>query len=173
MIQNLTPTWGLHMKRQDVAKWVVVGVLVSIGLIALIVARQVLAPIDRFVTEQTCSVHGDKMSRPVIDSERSNRLALVDRSRGWCLYGPVELEGTELAVVEVTDDEMADADAVPLAGSTADESADLLLTLEEIQPGGLYRALKVMGIVLQLGAASVAVRAFGDPLLDRFGRPRR
>ena len=175
MIQSSTPTQGLQMKREDVAKWVVVSVLVLIGLVALIVARQLIAPIDSFVTEQVCSVHGDKLSRPVIDNERSNRFGLVGRSHGWCLYGPVRVEVTEVAnEVEVADDELAvDAAAIALAGSTSDELANVQLSIVEIDPGGLYRTIKVMGIVLQLGAASVAVRALGDPLLDRFVRPRR
>ena len=180
MIQSSTPTQGLQMNREDVAKWVVVSVLVLIGLVALIVTRQMIAPIDSFVTEQVCSGHGDKLSRPVIDHERSNRFGLVGRSHGWCLYGPVGVEGTEVAnEVELADDELADdelavdAAAVPLAGSTIDESANVQLSIEEIEPDGLYRTIKVMGIVLQLGAASVAVRALGDPLLDRFVRPRR
>ena len=136
------------------------------------------APIDSLMTEQACNARGDKLSRPLIDHERSNRFALVDRSEGWCLFGPIELseDDEDIGASEVEPEagsEEAEGTVDETETEPVDEGDTLLMTLDEIEPGGLYRAGKIMGIVLQLGAASLAIRLIGDPLLDRFVRRRR
>ena len=66
----------------------------------------------------------------------------------------------------------ADPTIEPLAGLDADPAAEVQIGLQEIDEGGLYRTVKIMGIVLQFGAASLAVRVVGEPILDRFVRSR-
>ena len=157
------------MSSQDAVKWVLVVFLVGVAITTLVVARGLIAPLDGLLTSRVCNVHGDEISREVIDYERSNRFGLVDRSHGWCLYGPLleldengdPIEGAEGAGETPTDDPF-----------TA-ETDQLLLTLDEIEPDGLYTLGKAIGIVLQLGAASLAVRVLGDPLLERFVRRNR
>lgn len=138
------------MADRNAATWTVVAILVVVGIASILFARQLIAPLDGLLTSQACSRHGDELSRPVVDYERSNRFGLRDRSDGWCLYGPIEVEGED---VDPADVEAGTVDTVQL-------------TLAEVEPGGLYRVGKFMGIVLQLGAASFVVRALADPLLD-------
>lgn len=164
------------MNNEDATKWIVVAVMVLVGLVALVIARQMIAPVDRLVTEQACSAHGDQLSRPVVDVERSNRFGLINRSHGWCLLGPVELEDEDADGTRSTPNaSLVDADPTiePLAGLDADPAAEVQIGLQEIDEGGLYRTVKIMGIVLQFGAASLAVRVVGEPILDRFVRSRR
>ncbi|MCP4222824.1 MAG: hypothetical protein GY773_05730 [Actinomycetia bacterium] len=165
------------MNSEDATKWIVVAFMVLVGLVTLVIARQMIAPIDRFVTEQACAVHGDDLGgRPVVDVERSNRFGLINRSYGWCMLGPVELEGNETAdgtAFTASDSPVVDPTAEPLAGAEADPTLNVQVDLQDVDPGALYRTLKIMGIVLQLGAASLAVRVLGEPILDRFVRSRR
>lgn len=153
------------MTTQNVVKWVVFGFLVAVGVVALFFARQMIAPLDGLLTSRACSIHGDELSRPVVEHERSNRFGLVDRSHGWCLYGPIELEDEE----EDGDGAIV-GDDVEAAEPATDGVDTVRLTIDEIEPGGLYAMGKLMGIVVQLGAASVAVRTVAEPLLDRFVR---
>ncbi len=177
MTQTSFPVQGPKMNSQDAARWIVVAFMVLIGLVTLAMARQVIAPIDRFVTEQACATHGEDLGgRPVVEVERSNRFGLVNRSYGWCLLGPVELEDDEVvdgSASTVDSNLILDTWVEPLAGAQADPTGEVQVDLQEIDPGGLYRALKAMGVVLQLGAASLAVRVLGEPILDRFVRSRR
>jgi hypothetical protein len=173
-----SPAQGLAMDSQDSAKWAVVVVMVAVGLFALVTARQLLAPIDELVTSQACSTHGDKLQRPVIDYERSNRFGLFNRTHGSCLFGEVTVDEGLLAGEGDATEQAVPVEPAPdgdtqILGADADPNAQLLLGLDEIDPGSLYRALKIMGVVLQLGAASLVVRLLGEPLLDRFVRSRR
>jgi len=181
MTQLLSPSQRPNMNSQDVAKWVVVGIMVFVGLVGLIMARQLIAPVDNFVTGQACADHGSELSRPAIEHERSNRFGLRNRSHGWCLFGPVVLEEEDAdgaaaddgaAASGGTDGETTEVEA-PIAGFGADPAVQIQLTIDEIQPGSLYRIMKFMAVVLQLGIASIAVRVVGDPLLDRFVRSKR
>ncbi len=127
--------------NEDAIKWVVVLMLVFVALLAMIAARRVVAPVDGLVTQLACKDHGKLIGRELMSYERSNHLAIAGRTDGSCRYGPVQ------------------------GGSD-----NLEVSIPEIGPGGIYGATKVMGFVLQLGAASVAVRLLADPLLDRFVR---
>lgn len=151
------------MTTQNVVKWVVFVVLVAVGVVALVFARQLVAPLDGLLTSRACAVHGDELSRPVLEYERSNRFGLVDRSHGWCLYGPIELDDEDDVGAIAGDD-------VEATEPATDGIDTVQLTIAEIEPGGLYLMGKLMGIVVQLGAASVAVRTVAEPLLDRFVR---
>ena len=157
------------MNRQDTATWVVVAIMIAVGFFGLVLTRQVLAPVDDLITDQACSTHGDQLQRPVVAYERSNRFGLINRTYGSCVFGPVEIEELPEGV-EAPEPDESDG---PILGADADPEVQLVLGLDEIQPGPLYRTLKIMGVVLQLGAASVAVRLLGEPLLDRFIRSRR
>lgn len=155
MNQISSPPERPQLADLNAARWLSVGLLVAAGLVALFFARQLIAPLDGLLTSQACSAHGDELSRPVVEYERSNRFALQDRAEGWCLFGPIET---------------AEGDAV--ASEDVGSIDTLQLTLDEIEPGGLYRVGKLMGIVLQFGAASFVVRALADPLLDLLVRRR-
>jgi hypothetical protein len=147
--------------NQDSARWVIVGVLAASALITIMLIRQVTGPLDGLLTQQVCSAHGTEIGRPVIGYERSRPFALIGRSEGTCLYGPpVAVEG---------DDAEPDGTAVAVEDEPA-AVGDLEIPLDEADPGGLYRASKVLAILLQLGAASAVVRFLADPLLDRFVR---
>lgn len=122
-------------------RWVVVGGLVVAGLLAMMVAGWVLAPVDGLLTKQVCARYGDQVGREVTSYERSNRLALIGRTSGSCTYAaPVE---------------------DPAAGP-------LTVPIPETDPSQLYGAVKVMLFIVKLGAASAAVRLLADPLFDRF-----
>jgi hypothetical protein len=174
MTQTSFPRQGLNMENEDATKWIAVAAMVLVGLITLVVARQVIAPFDRLATEHACSIHGDELSRPVVDVERSNRFGLINRSYGWCLLGPVTLDDEDDTASDSTLGlDEGDPAAEPLAGSEADPTSEVQIDLREIEPGSLYRAAKIMGVLLQLGAASAAVRIVGEPILDRFVRSQR
>ncbi len=177
MTQTSFPEQGLNMNSANATKWIVVVFMVLVGVVTLAMARQVIAPVDRFVTEQACAVHGDDLGgRPVVDVERSNRFGLRNRSYGWCLLGPVELESDVAAdgsAFTANASPVADEAAEPLAGAEVDPTVSVQVNLQDVDTGPLYRTLKVMGVVLQLGVASLAVRVLGEPILDRFVRSRR
>lgn len=122
-------------------RWVVVGGLVVVGLLAMIVAGRVLAPLDGLLTKQVCANYGDQLGREVSSYERSNRVALLGRTSGSCTYAAPEAD--------------------PAAGP-------LTVPIPDADPSGLYGAAKVMLFVVKLGAASAAVRLLAEPLFDRF-----
>jgi hypothetical protein len=139
-----TPTSSSSVTSDDAVKWVVILVLVFVALVAILITRRLVSPIDGLATQQVCNAHGDVISREPVSYERSNRIAVVGRSVGSCTFGPAE-------------------------GATD----DLVVPIPEANPSSTYRAVKVMTFVLQLGAASVAVRLLAEPLLDRFVRNPR
>lgn len=176
MTDLFTPLRRPQVNSDDTAQWVVVAVLAVIGLIALVLARQLLAPIDDLITSQACTAHGDQLSRPVDDYQRSNRFGLVGRTHGWCQFGPVEEPEADRAGAapdQTAEEILTEAVEAGVLGATADQGSELRLGLDEMDPGALYRWLKVMGVVLQLGFVSFVVRFVGEPLLDRFVRSRR
>lgn len=122
-------------------KWVVVGGLVVAGLLAMIVAGRILAPLDGLLTKQVCADYGDQLGREVTSYERSNRVALIGRTSGSCTY------------------------AVPATDPAAEP---LTVPIPETDPSQLYGAVKAMLFIVKLGAASAAVRLLADPLFDRF-----
>jgi hypothetical protein len=152
----MTPTQPAH------AKLIVAGILVFAAVAGLIIARQLTGPFVGLATQQACSSYGDELSRSVTGYEKERRLSLSGRTDGMCFYGAVTPEdGEEEAVVfgqTLTADEIAG------------QPATLEISLAEFDTGGLYKAVRLMSAVLQLGAASVAVRLLADPLLDRFVR---
>jgi hypothetical protein len=122
-------------------RWVVVGGLVVAGLLAMMVAGWVLAPLDGLLTKQVCADYGDQLGREVVSYERSNRVAVFGRTSGSCTYAAPE----------------------------ADPAAALLtVSIPETDPSRLYGAVKVMLFIVKLGAASAAVRLLADPLFGRF-----
>ena len=141
---------------------IVVGILAFAAVVGLFIARQLTSPFVGLATQQACSAHGDDLSRPVTGYEREKKLSLFDRTDGACFYGPITIEeGEEEAVVA----------GQPLdAAAIAAEPQTLEVSLADFDDGGLYRAVRLMSTVLQLGAASVAIRLLADPLLDRFVR---
>lgn len=158
-----TPT--LHsanrQRGDDIAKWIVVGVLAFAALVAFSIARQITNPLVGIATQQACSAHGEELSRPVTGYERARTFTLLNRTDGTCSYGPVTEVVGEGNVV-VADD---------VAPQLADPGPEILdVSLSDLEAGGLYRAVTLMAIVLQLGFASIVVRLLADPLLDRFVR---
>lgn len=131
--------------RGDTARWVVVGVLVFTGLFAMLATGWVLRPLDGLLTKQACAQYGDVVGREVMSYERSNRVALVGRRSGSCTYA---------------------------APATDPAAGELTVAIPDTDPSRLYGAVKVMLFVVELGAASTAVRILADPLLDRFVRNR-
>ncbi|MGF1597414.1 MAG: hypothetical protein ACFCVK_10895 [Acidimicrobiales bacterium] len=152
--------------------WVVVAILVGAALAAMVVAGRLYGPVDTLGTQQACSGHGDALGRPLVEYERSRKFALVGRTDGSCLFGPVAADDDEDAVGgDPVDDATVEGVAVDDANA-APAGANLRVSLADFDTGGLYVAIKWMGVVLQLGAASIAVRLLADPLLDRFVRRR-
>lgn len=129
--------------RDDAIRWVVVLVLVFAALMAALATRKVVSPIDSLITNRVCTAHGKAIGHSLIGYERSNRLALANRTSGSCTYAPAQ-----------------------------GETENLVVPIPEANPGSLYSGVKVMTLLLQLGAASAAIRLLADPLLDRFVRPR-
>lgn len=133
-------------RRFDIGRWLIVAVIAVSALIVLNLARtRVVAPFDNLVTEQMCLRHGEEMERTLLDYERSNRFALRDRTEGFCSYGPGP-EGEPATAMAIADTD----------------------------PGALYLWAKAIGIVLQLGIASIFIRLVTDPALEayRFVRDR-
>ncbi len=174
MTQTVSPLDRLPIKPPRPATVIVVAIVIVVGLTAFFFARQAIEPLDRFVTTQMCAGPGDEVFRPVEDAEASRRFALLNRTEGWCLFGPVDQELAEEAADELDDDEEP-PELSPGAQVLADVAADAetQVALPELEPGGLYRAWKWMNLVLQFGAASFAVRLVADPLFDRFVRPQK
>ena len=124
----------------DAGRWLIVALIVIMALLVLGFARsRVVAPFDNLVTEQMCLRHGEAIERTLLDFERSNNFALQDRSDGFCSYGP----GPE--------------------GEPA-----VTMTVEETEPGALYTWAKAVGIMLQLGIASIFVRLVTEPALETY-----
>lgn len=124
----------------DIGRWLIVAFIVLSALIVLNLARnRVVAPFDNLVTEQMCLRHGEDVERTLLDFERSNRFALRNRTDGFCSYGPGP-EGEPAVVMAIADTE----------------------------PGALYRWAKAIGIILQLGIASIFVRIVTEPALETY-----
>jgi uncharacterized membrane protein len=141
MLTSPNASGSSQLDRDDAIKWIVVAVLVFAALMAILVTRQLSRPLDNLVTKQVCSAYGEAVGRDVLSYERSNRMSLANRSNGSCLLAPAEGGGENLQV-----------------------------SIPDAHPGAIYEATKLMLFILQLGAASAAVRLLADPLLDRFVR---
>ncbi|MEL7158233.1 MAG: hypothetical protein AAFN30_16765 [Actinomycetota bacterium] len=162
-----------EIKPPEPTTIVVIVAVILVGLVALVFARRAIEPLDRLLTEQVCASAGDEVARPVEEVEPSNRFALVNRSQGWCRFGPVDPDLEAELAEELADDEVVELSAGAQLLAVSDPAAEVQLALPDLQLGDLYRAGKWMGVLLQLGAASVAIRLVADPLFDRFIRPRR
>ncbi len=126
--------------RFDPIKLVIVLVLIVLAIGVWSIARnRVVGPLDGLVTERLCLDHGELIERPVTGYERSNRFGLVNRSYGSCSFG----QGPE-------------------------GEPPMTLTIEETEPGPLYRAAKWIGIIVQLGIVSIFLRLTVDPVLDLY-----
>lgn len=124
----------------EIGRWLIVAVIAVCALIVLNLARNhVVAPFDNLVTEQMCLRHGEDIERILLDFERSNRFALRDRTDGFCSYGPGP-EGEPAVVMAIADTE----------------------------PGALYTWAKAIGIILQLGIASIFIRLVTEPVLETY-----
>ncbi len=143
MPASLTAPRAAPESRDDAIRWVVVITLVLAALIAALITRKVVSPIDSLVTNRVCTSHGKAIGHTLVGYQRSNRLAIANRTAGTCTYAPAQ-----------------------------GETEKLVVPIPETDPGSLYTAVKVMTLILQLGAASAAVRLLADPLLDRFVRSR-
>ncbi len=127
-------------RRMDPGRWFVVAIIAVFALIVLDLARsRVVAPFDNLVTEQMCLRYGEEIERTLLDFERSNRFALSDRTEGFCSYGP----GPE--------------------GEPA-----ISMAVDETEPGPLYTWAKAIGIILQLGIASIFIRLVTEPALETY-----
>ncbi|MEM7275510.1 MAG: hypothetical protein AAF547_20710 [Actinomycetota bacterium] len=118
--------------------------LILVAIIALaalwlwsVVREEVVAPVDSIITERLCIAHGEELGRSVLAFERSNRFAIQNRTDGFCRFG----QGPE-------------------------GEPPLTLTIEETEPGPLYRAAKIIGIIVQLGIVSIMLRLVVDPVFD-------
>lgn len=124
----------------EVGRWLIVAVIAVCALIVLNLARtHVVSPFDNLVTEQMCLRHGEDLERILLDFERSNRFAFRDRTDGFCSYGP----------------------------GPAGEPA-MAMAIDDTEPGALYTWAKAIGIVLQLGIASIFIRLVTEPVLDTY-----
>ncbi|MDH4276476.1 MAG: hypothetical protein OEZ14_09495 [Acidimicrobiia bacterium] len=122
----------------DIVRWLVVVLIALSALIVLNLARtRVVAPFDDLVTEQLCLRHGEDIERTLLDFERSNRFALRNRTDGFCSYGPGP-EGEPAVAMSIADTE----------------------------PGPLFTWAKAIGIILQLGIASIFIRLVTEPALE-------
>ena len=160
-----------EMNGAQATKWLIVALLVVVAVMALLFARRLIAPVDDLLTQQACSTYGkDELSRESTGYERSNRFSLIDRTYGFCEFGPVvEYDEDGEVVQPVIGEDTDGGDAA--AEASAEASVDsLVVSLADIETSGFYRAAKILLAVLQLGAASAVVRLLADPLLDRFVR---
>ena len=124
----------------DIGKWVIVAVIALLAFMVFGFARdRIVAPFDNLVTEQMCLRHGEEIERTLLDFERSNNLALTNRTDGFCSYGP------------------------GLQGEPA-----VTMTVQETQPGALYTWAKAVGLVVQLGIASIFIRLVTEPALETY-----
>lgn len=124
----------------DIGRWLIVALIGVSALIVLDQARtHVVAPFDNLVTEQMCLRHGEDIERTLLDFERSNRFALRDRTDGFCSYGP-----------------------------GPDGAPAMAMSVAETDPGPLYTWAKAIGIILQLGIASIFIRLVTEPALDTY-----
>ena len=176
MIQpSVSDPTKFEMNGEQAAKWLIVAFLIVVAVVALLFARRLIAPVDGLITQQACSIYGeDELSRQSTGYETSNRFSLIDRTHGQCEFGPVVEFDEDGEVIDPVVDEDAADETVDAAGSDdedADVAADsLVVSLVDIETSGLYRAAKILFAILQLGAASAAVRLLADPLFDRFVR---
>lgn len=123
-----------------IGRWLVIAVIALLAFIVLGMARgRVVAPFDNLITEQMCLRHGEEIERTLLDFERSNNFALQNRTDGFCSYGP-----------------------------SPDGEAAITMTVNETEPGALYTWAKAIGIVLQLGIASIFVRLVTEPALETY-----
>jgi hypothetical protein len=127
----------------DAVKWIVVLAVVLVALLSVLVTRKLVAPVDGFMTQQVCKSYGKEIGRELESYQRSNRLALANRTDGSCTYRP-----------------------------TTDSPDKLIVSIPDAHPTSVYGAAKFITFLLQLGAASAAVRLLADPLFDRFVRKR-
>ncbi len=178
MTQPSISTPKFEMSNANIIKWVIVALLVVVAIVAMTFARRVIGPLDNLVTSQTCGQHGrEELSRESVDYEASNRFAITNRSDGFCVFGPVvEFDEDGEVIVPEVDAEAADGDEAAAASEVAEER--LQISLADIETGRFYDVMKIVFVLLQLGAASAAVRLLADPLFDRFVRrssdsPRR
>ena len=123
--------------RFDVVRWLVVAVIAVLAIFVFNLARsRVVAPFDDLVTEQMCLRHGEEIERTLLDFERSNQFALQNRTDGFCSYGP-----------------------------GPDGEPAFSLPVAETEPGPLYTWAKAIGIIIQLGIASIFIRLVTEPAL--------
>lgn len=171
MTQPSISTPKFEPSKSDLTKLAVVVVVAIVGLVAFFFARQVLAPLDSFMTGQTCERHGrEVLSRQLVEHEASNRFALTNRTQGQCVFGPVvEFDDEGEVVLPAAAETEAEADS-SVDGAGAEETpepvADLEVSLADFDKGGSYQAMKWIFVLLQFGAASTAIRFVADPLLD-------
>ncbi len=132
----------------DPLQVIVIAVLALLAFFVLFVARnQVVRPLDNLATEQQCRSYGETIEQPLTGWERSNRFGLLNRSEGFCSYGP---------------------------GLEAEASGELTLAIADTEPSPLYTLGKFIGIALQFGILSIFLRLTVDPVLDLYSavRPR-
>ncbi len=173
MIQSPPTPSRLPFRAPDVPTLIIVGVLIVVGLVAMGFARQAIEPLDGLLTRRACAAIGDEVARPVRDVEASNRFALTNRSQGWCEFGPVDPERAAELEDKLAPGQEPDLSEGAARLALADAEIDVQVPLPELVLDGLYRAGKWMGLLLQFGAASIAVRIVADPLFEYFVRNRR
>ncbi len=141
------PLTATLLDRVDPIKIILVAALLVVAFFVWGEARErIVQPLDELVTERLCDTYGDEIERSVVGFERSNRFGLVNRSEGFCRYG-----------------------------TGPNGEAPMTLTIEDTAPGPLFRAAKLIGIIVQLGIVSIFLRFTVEPVLGfyRFVRSRQ
>ena len=163
MIQTTTQR-TLPFRPPTATGVVVVIAVILVGLVAMGFARRAIDPLDGVLTRRACAVVGDEVSRPVESVQASNRFAVTNRTEGWCWFGPVDVELAAERADELADDAVVELSPGAEILAAADPTGEVQLTVPQIEPGGLYRAGKWMLLLLQLGAASFAIRLVAEPI---------
>ncbi|MEM8925944.1 MAG: hypothetical protein AAGD35_20760 [Actinomycetota bacterium] len=166
--------WPSRLRPPSPSTLIVVAIALIVGLVAMSFAGRAIDPLDGLLTRRQCAVIGDEVYRPVEEVDVARRFALFGRTDGSCLYGPVDVELQTEKTEELSAEEL---DAIELSAgaqllAAADPTAEVRLTIPQLEPDGFYRAGKWMGFLLRLGAGSFAIRLVAPPLFERF-IPRR
>ncbi|MFV0525868.1 MAG: hypothetical protein ACK5RL_15380 [Acidimicrobiales bacterium] len=155
----------------DSARWTVIGILAVAALLAIALARVVTGPIENLATRQVCADFGEPLDRQVEGYERTKRFTLLGWTGGECTFGPSTVEPATSADGSVEAEVDAPFDEATAAALAADPTQPLTVPLGDVPKGGLYRIIRLMSFVLQIGAASSAVRVLAEPVAERVTEP--
>ncbi|MFV0258474.1 MAG: hypothetical protein ACK5PP_08520 [Acidimicrobiales bacterium] len=151
-----------------------IGILAASALLAIGLARIVTGPIENLATRQVCATFGEPLERPLDGYERTKRFTVLGWTGGECVFGPSATEPVTAA--DGADEAAVDApfDEATTAALAADPTQPLTVPLGDVPKGGLYRIIRLMSFVLQIGAASSAIRVLAEPVAERvLGTPEQ